>query len=271
LLFSIGTGRSICRVEFPDYDAIILFALRRGESIEQKNSKLCQFNRNRCSVRHCFFEQAEKNPSGSVLAAKLLNPCNGGFVLDQEHADFALPPGLPATDEKLEQSLLHRVQKDVRELTETLWQLFLFYDGLGRNELCAGVVSLIMRYCHDPEDRAYGYLILGQLAERSHKYAEALEHYARGIELKPSDKKTAYFLHNNTAYCLNQQGRYAEAERNCWLAIGIEAQLANAYKNLGISLAGQNDTAGAMRAYIEALRWFFDPNPYQNPCRRHRR
>ncbi len=182
-----------------------------------------------------------------------------------------LPRGVPATDEEVEKNLLKRLQKDVGELTETLWQLFLFYEGLGRNELCADVVNVIMQYCDDLEDRAYSYLVLGQLAEKSHKYTEALEHYARGIALKPSEKRTAYFLYNNTGRCLNLQGMHAEAQRNCWLAVEIEPQLANAFKNLGISLAGQKDTAGAFRAHIEALRWFYDPNPYQNPYRRHRR
>ena len=200
-------------------------------------------------------------------------PCtrNGDLGLDRECSSVALPAGIPATDEEVEKSLLHRLKKDVAELTETLWQLFLFYDGLGRHELCADLVGIIMQYCNDPEDRAYCYLILGQLAEKSRKYSAALEHYAKGIELRPSDKRTAYFLYNNTAHCLNRQGRYAEAERNCRLAIDIDSQVANAFKNLGVSLAGQRDPAGAFRAHIEALRRCYDPNPRQNPYRRHRR
>ena len=202
---------------------------------------------------------------------KLLYTVNGDLGLDQECSNVALPPGIPATDEEVEKSLLHRVQKDVAELTETLWQLFLFYDGLGRHELCAGVVGIIMQYCNDPEDRAYCYLIAGQLAEKSHNYSAALAHYARGIELRPSEKRTRYFLYNNTAHCLNRQGSYAAAERNCRLAIDIDAQVANAFKNLGISLAGQRDTAGAFRAHIEALRRCYEPSPCQNPYRRCRR
>jgi tetratricopeptide (TPR) repeat protein len=190
--------------------------------------------------------------------------------LDRECSSVALPPGIPATDEEVEKSLLLRLQKDVAELTETLWQLFLFYDGLGRNELCADLVGIIMQYCNDPEDRAYCYLISGQLAEKNHKYSAALAHYARGIALRPSETRTAYFLYTNTAYCLNRQGRYAEAEHNCRLAIDINPQVANAFKNLGVSLAGQHDTPGAFRAYIEALRRCYDPSPCQNPYRRHR-
>ena len=205
-----------------------------------------------------------------MLAVKL--PCSSTveiLTLDRE-SSVALPPGIPATDEEVEHILLRRLQKDVAELTETLWQLYQFYDGLGRNELCAGLVDMIIQYCTDHEDRAYCHLIAGQLAEKSQKYDRALEYYARGIELKPSEKRTAYFLYNNTAHCLNQQGRYAEAERNCRLAIDIEPQVANAFKNLGVSLAGQQDTAGAFRAHIDALRRLYEPNPYQNPYRRRR-
>lgn len=106
----------------------------------------------------------------------------------------------------------------------------------------------------DPERQAFCYLGLGQLAEQAHQYDAALDYYAKGLALSPTTKEVAYLLHNNTGYCLNLKGRHAEAERYCRLAIEIDSGRANAFKNLGISLAGQNDLVGAAWAYVEATR-----------------
>jgi tetratricopeptide (TPR) repeat protein len=178
---------------------------------------------------------------------------------------FALPTGIPATSRDLERKLLARVQQDVEGLVRTLWQLFLLYKGMDRNDLSAGVLELILHYCEGPERQAYCYLILGQLTEKDQKYTAAIDRYAHALELKPTDKKILYFLHNNTAYCLNVLARYEEAERYCRTAIEIDGGMANAYKNLGVSMAGQKKMTEAFRAHIDALRRTYESDPVENP------
>lgn len=188
-------------------------------------------------------------------------------MAESQHT-FALPAGIPATNQDLEKRILDRLEHDVAELARTLWQLFVFYENLGRNDLCAGVINVVMQYCEGPERQAYCYLILGQLAEKDRQYAAALDQYARGLELKPKDRKTLYFLYNNTGYCLNLLDRYPEGERYCRSAIETDPWLANAYKNLGVSLTGQKRMAEAFCAHIEGLRRFYDPNSFENPLQR---
>jgi tetratricopeptide (TPR) repeat protein len=188
--------------------------------------------------------------------------------MEESRQKFALPAGIPATSEDAEKKILNRLQQDVAELTGTLWRLFLFYQSIDRNDLSAGVIKMLMQYCEGPERQAYCYLILGQLAEKDRLYTAALDQYARALELKPNNQRTLYFLYNNTGYCLNLLARYKEGERCCRQAIEIDGWLANAHKNLGVSLAGQKRMAEAFCAHIEALRRFYDPNSLENPFRR---
>jgi len=106
----------------------------------------------------------------------------------------------------------------------------------------------------DAEEQASYYFNLGGRAEQEGRYEAAIEHYRKGLTFRPTEKFAAYFLHNNLAYCLNLRGEHVEAERLCRLAIEIDSGRANAFKNLGISLAGQNDLLGAAWAWIEATR-----------------
>lgn len=106
----------------------------------------------------------------------------------------------------------------------------------------------------DAETKGRCYLGLGQLSEQEQDYGGALEHYAKGLALGPSGRYLSYFLHNNSGYCLNVRGNYKEAEAFCRAAIAIDAKLANGYKNLGISLAGQNELVGAAWAWTEATK-----------------
>jgi tetratricopeptide (TPR) repeat protein len=104
------------------------------------------------------------------------------------------------------------------------------------------------------EEQAAYFLNQGSRAEQEQRYDAAIAHYREGLTFKPTDKFVAYFLHNNLGYCLNLRGEHVEAEHLCRLAIEINSTWANAFKNLGISLAGQNDLVGAAWAWIEGTR-----------------
>jgi tetratricopeptide (TPR) repeat protein len=172
-------------------------------------------------------------------------------------APQALPAGTPVSDAEVEALLLQRMHDATisdSEFVETLWQLSGFYRRIGRRDLATGIVQIVMESVDDPEQRARGYLSLGQMAEEVDQYDVAIDQYAKGLALQPTTKLVAYLLHNNIGYSLNQEGKYAEAERYCRQAIELDSDRANAFKNLGISLAGQHDAVGAAWAYIEATR-----------------
>lgn len=167
-----------------------------------------------------------------------------------------LPAGLPVTDLAYEKTLLKSLTEDISDANyfSTLWDLARFYGNNQRDDLAAALIQIILESTNDPEKQATCYLGLGQIAEQRHEYGVAVRHYAKGLALRPEDKGVSYFLHNNMGYCLNLHGKHTEAERYCRLAIEIDSQRANAFKNLGLSLAGQNDLVGSAWAYVEAIK-----------------
>jgi len=162
--------------------------------------------------------------------------------------------GLPATNKESERVLLERLNtfSSESDYVETLWKLARFYFGIQSLDHAAKAIKAILERTDDPEKHACCYHWLGEMAEIRGQYDAALEQYVKGLALNPTEKLTAYFLNNNTGYCLNLQGKHAEAERMCRVAIEIDSDKPNAFKNLGISLVGQNDLLGAAWAWIEA-------------------
>jgi hypothetical protein len=138
----------------------------------------------------------QKNSAGNCDWQQNCSDCmREDLDMAESQHTFALPAGIPATNQDFEKRILDRLQHDLAELVRTLWQLFLFYENISRNDLSAGVINVLMQYCEEPERRAYCYLILGQLAEKDRQYTAALVQYARGLELKPNDQRTLYFLY----------------------------------------------------------------------------
>lgn len=169
---------------------------------------------------------------------------------------LTLPERIPVTDEQAEAVLLQHLKANISDADylETLWQLVRFYQGIQRNDLVTDITQMILKSTDNPEEQARCYHWLGQAAELRREYDAALEYYAKGVTLKPTDKITAYFLRNNTGYCLNLKGRHEEAEALCLKAIEIDSAQHNAWKNLGLSLEGQGDLMGAAWAYVEATK-----------------
>jgi len=178
--------------------------------------------------------------------------------MEEQHRKrpIVVAKGIPATDSVEEKSLLKYLESDISEATylETLWQLVWFYNSIRRNDLAVDLIERIMASAGDTEQQARGYLALGEIAEQKQRYEAALDYYSKGITLKPKEKGVAYFLHNNAGYCLNILGKHEEAERYCRLAIQLDSERANAFKNLGISLEGLEDLVGAAWAYVEATK-----------------
>ena len=106
----------------------------------------------------------------------------------------------------------------------------------------------------DPEEQAEHLLTLGQLMEQGGDLPAAVEFYTRGLALQVGAEGVRYLLHNNLGYCLNQFGRYGEAEPLCRAAIALDAERYNAQKNLGVALEGQGRYAEAAQCYVQSIR-----------------
>jgi Tfp pilus assembly protein PilF len=175
-----------------------------------------------------------------------------GRSLEEELA--AWEGGKPVPVELLEARLRARAAQCEAAHEDAIWQLARFQSMVGRPEAAMAGVSRLLAATGDPEKRAGGYLALGQLLEQQHRFADAEAMYAKGLETGSGTGQVGYFLHNNRGYCLNQLGRHAEAEELCRAAIALDPRRHNAYKNVGIALAGQGRVPEAARALLEADR-----------------
>lgn len=163
-----------------------------------------------------------------------------------------LPADLPVTDSEDERVLLaYLAEPSNREPVQTFWHLVHFYRIVEKNEVASALIFRMLALDDSAENKAHCYLTLGQIAEFRGQYDVAIDCYTRGLTFRSKDKFDKYLLHNNTGYCLNVQEKYRAAESYCRLAIGIDSTRGNAFKNLGVSLAGQNDLVGAAWAWIE--------------------
>lgn len=96
-------------------------------------------------------------------------------------------------------------------------------------------------------------LRMGLWQESLNDFESAARIYALAVNSGPVRADYRYFVHNNLGYCLNKCGRFAEAEPYCRAAININPGAHNAYKNLGLSLAGQGQYAEAARQFVKAF------------------
>jgi tetratricopeptide (TPR) repeat protein len=172
------------------------------------------------------------------------------------YVPLTLPEGIPATDEEEETRLLRRLQQNPSgvELSDSLYELACYYNKNRRSDLATKVMMTLMDHSEGPEEQAFCYMTLGQIAEQNGQSALAVQHYTQGLRLQPKAILVAYYLHNNMACCLNAERRYRDGEWYSRAAIEIDSGRANAFKNLGISLQGQGDIIGAAWAYAEASR-----------------
>ena len=167
-----------------------------------------------------------------------------------------LPFHVPVTGDGFEIELLSRldeVEPD-DEYVETLWQLVRFYRSSDQLTAASALTYALLDMAVSADAKAFCYLGLGQIAEVRSQFEAAVDFYTRGLTFRTNNKQVKYLLHNNTGYCLNVQGMYRPAETYCRLAIEIDSGRANAFKNLGISLWGQNKLIGAAWAYMEATK-----------------
>ena len=181
----------------------------------------------------------------------------GQVVSNEECFSFAIPSqpqGKRISAQEAERLLLERLKSREGDFLNALWDLAYFYSKAGRQEQSQTYLERYIANTDDPEKRAGCYLALGQSMEQMRDFESAIVFYSRAFVLEPANGGTWYLIHNNLGFCLNNFGRYAEAEGYCRSAIKIDPSRHNAYKNLGVSLAGQGDYANAANNFISATK-----------------
>lgn len=155
-----------------------------------------------------------------------------------------------------EKLLLERLKNSSTAEDYFRWMLFVvgYYRGIKRCDAAVELLENFIGGSKDAEQRAHCHLALGQIATDEGCLDIALKHFTAALEFSPDSRKIAYVLHNNMGYCLNQLGRFAEAEHHCRVAIGIEWTRASAFRNLGVSLQGQGMIIAAVWALVEAIK-----------------
>jgi tetratricopeptide (TPR) repeat protein len=167
-----------------------------------------------------------------------------------------LPSGFPSPKQETERLLIERLQNSKNEEDYFRWLLFVvaFYRGIEKVDSARALLQLFLETSKDPEQKAHCHLALGQIATDEQHIETALNHFTTALRFNPTKAKVGYVLHNNVSYCLNQLGRYKDAEQHCRMAIEIDGRRASAYRNFGISLEAQKNILAAVWALVEALK-----------------
>ena len=170
---------------------------------------------------------------------------------------FELPrppvgPLVEVSSRQMEKLLLGKLRESENNPTQALWQLALFYKQTRQNGQALARFQELMPLLPEPEERARCVLSMGQAMEQAGHYAAAAGYYKQALALEPMHTWTWYFINNNLGFSLNVMGRFAEAEPYCRRAMETDPNRHNAYKNLGLSLAGQGRRHEAAQCYIAA-------------------
>lgn len=153
----------------------------------------------------------------------------------------------------LEQWLLARLAEPQADRGTLQRMLASFYCETGRYDRSQAVLEALVSETNDVEQQAGLLLSLGQVTEKKKDFTTALAVYGRAQALEPLHPKVRYLIHNNQGYCLIQLERYEEAETHCRIAIALNPVRHNAHKNLGLALAGQNQSVEAVESFVQAV------------------
>jgi tetratricopeptide (TPR) repeat protein len=144
--------------------------------------------------------------------------------------------------------------KDVESAVGCLWNLAVECIESGYFNAACQYIKKVLPLVEHPDDKAECFLKMGSAMELLRDYVEAEKAYSQAFDLPQERNATWYFLNNNRAYCLNQAGRYQEAEQYCRAAIRIDPRRHNAHKNLGVVLEKIGRIREASKHFIRATR-----------------
>jgi tetratricopeptide (TPR) repeat protein len=170
---------------------------------------------------------------------------------------FELPrppvgPLVEVSSQEMETLLLKKLQESENNPTQPLWQLALFYKQIKQNTKALARLRELLPLLPDPEERARCVLTMGQTMEQMGDYIAAVGYYKQALALEPMHTWTWYFVNNNLGFSLNVLNRFSESEPYLRKAIETDPNRSNAYKNLGLSMAGQGHYQEAAQCYVAA-------------------
>jgi tetratricopeptide (TPR) repeat protein len=176
---------------------------------------------------------------------------------EQINFRFAIPrppegPLVELSSAEAEKILLKRLDEAKTDPTQALWDLAQFYKLSKQHEKAVERLRQLLERLPDPEDKANCVLTMGQAMEQVGDYPAAVRYYKEALALEPTHTFTWYFINNNLGFSLNSLRQFAEGEIYCRRAIEIDPNRPNAYKNLGIALAGQGQYQAAARCFVTA-------------------
>ena len=164
------------------------------------------------------------------------------------------PPGplIEMSPKEMEKNLLQRLKDESGQPIEALWQLARFYQQSKQFDKGLDCLRQVLAQMPDAEGKASCVLGMGQVMESIGDFQAAVRYYKEAFALEPVQTDVWYFINNNLGFSLNQLGQFAEGEYYCRKAVEINPNRPNAFKNLGIALAGQGDFRGAARCFVTA-------------------
>ncbi|MDB6035521.1 MAG: peptidase and chymotrypsin/Hap [Verrucomicrobiales bacterium] len=156
--------------------------------------------------------------------------------------------------EETERLLLKRLKDETAAPHDALWELAKFYSHTKQHEKALDCLRRIMASLPDAERKAACVLAMGQTMEQVADYPAAIRYYREAFALEPTNTRTWYLIHNNLGFSLNTLGQFSEGERLCRIAVQIDPDRPNAYKNLGISLEGQGRYEAAAEYFVQGTK-----------------
>jgi Flp pilus assembly protein TadD len=160
----------------------------------------------------------------------------------------------PMTFEEAEKYFLAKLTEPAEDHQAIRRELFVIYRTMGRAADSMLYAQEYLAHTENPEARAEAFNILGQAMEHVNDFESAVRFYMLALELNPQNKLYRYFVLNNLGYSLNQLKRFVESEVYLRKAITIDGSRSNGFKNLGLSLEGQEKFVEAAESYLNAIR-----------------
>jgi tetratricopeptide (TPR) repeat protein len=158
------------------------------------------------------------------------------------------------TADEVEKHLLARMNDPTEDHQRVRLDLLRLYRSMGRAADALAVATDYLAETSDTEAHAECFFHIGQTMEHVQDWESAIRWYTNALELRPRNQFYRYFCNNNLGFCLNQVGRFSDAEEYLHKAIAIDNSRANAFKNLALSLSGRGRHVEAARTYIAAIR-----------------
>ncbi len=178
------------------------------------------------------------------------------MIEETDFNGFILPDGEMVSIQDVDRmfSLIVKHHENPDEIKESLRFLARECAQRGYHRSAYAYVEKILSLADQSIEKADCLLEMGLAMEQVQDYRAALKAYTRGLDLPQESEEIAYFLNNNTGYCLNQIGKHLLAEEFCRTAIEIDPVRHNAHKNLGVALEKLGRYVEAAKSFAQATR-----------------